>query len=82
MCDIRASLDHFVGDSELASLIPLALIAPEPRHAHRDAKLPGFCLLCTCNRERALKIRFRFLSIVFRQLERDFAGNAIHFRQR
>ena len=28
-----------------ASLIPLPLIAPEPRHAHRRTQLPGFCLL-------------------------------------
>jgi hypothetical protein len=32
---------------KIAGLIPLALIAPEARHAHRGAKFPGFCLLCT-----------------------------------
>ena len=30
---------------KLAGLIPLALIAPEPRHAHRRAQFPEFCLL-------------------------------------
>ena len=30
---------------KFAGLIPLALIAPEPRHAHRRAQFPGFCLL-------------------------------------
>ena len=30
---------------KFAGLIPLALIAPEPRHAHRRAQLPGLCLL-------------------------------------
>ena len=48
---------------KLAGLIPLALIAPEPRHAHRSAQFPGFCLLLTCDRERALEIRFRFRRI-------------------
>jgi hypothetical protein len=28
-----------------AGLIALALIAPEPRHAHRGAEFPGLCLL-------------------------------------
>ena len=32
---------------KLARLVPLALIAPEPRHAHRRAEFPGFCLLLT-----------------------------------
>src|SRR5262245_43265373 len=30
---------------QFASLLNLALITPEPRHAHRRAQLPGFCLL-------------------------------------
>ena len=32
---------------KLAGLLPLALIAPEPRHAHRRAQFPGFGLLMT-----------------------------------
>jgi hypothetical protein len=32
---------------KLASVLPLALIAPEPRHAHRRAQFPGFGLLLT-----------------------------------
>ena len=35
---------------KLAGLIPLALIAPEPRHAHCGAQFPGFCLLLAGNR--------------------------------
>ena len=34
-----------------ASLIPLSLIAPEPRHAHGSAEFPGLCLLLP-SRER------------------------------
>jgi len=30
---------------EITGFIPLALIAPEPRHAHRGAQLPGFTAL-------------------------------------
>ena len=30
---------------EIASLLPLALIAPQPRHVHRRAQLPGLGLL-------------------------------------
>ena len=43
---------------KIAGLIPLALIAPEPRHAHRGAKFPGFGLLLTCYRKSTIKIRF------------------------
>ena len=45
---------------KLASLIPLALIAPEPRHAHCGAEFPGFGLLLTRDCERALEISLRF----------------------
>ena len=48
---------------KIAGLIPLALIAPEPRHAHRRAQFPGLRLLLTRNRERALEVRFRFRRI-------------------
>jgi hypothetical protein len=30
---------------KFAGLIPFALIAPQPRHAHRRAQFPGLCLL-------------------------------------
>jgi len=43
---------------KIACLIPLALIAPEPRHAHRRAEFPGLCLLLTGDNERMLEIRF------------------------
>jgi hypothetical protein len=36
----------------------LALIAPEPCHAHRRTQLPRFCLLLTRNSERTLEISF------------------------
>ena len=43
---IEAFSEPAVDRSEkLASLIPLALIAPEPRHAHRCAELVRFCIL-------------------------------------
>src|SRR5215471_17167191 len=45
---------------KLARLIALALIAPEPRHAHCGAKFPGFCLLPARNCKRSLEILFRF----------------------
>ena len=35
------------GSKQIASLIPLALIAPEPRHARCGAEFPGFHLLGT-----------------------------------
>ena len=39
--------------------IPLALIAPEPRHAHRGAEFPGPCLLRPRDSERAFAISYR-----------------------
>jgi hypothetical protein len=48
---------------KLACFSPLALIAPEARHAHRRAEFPDFGLLLTCDRERALEIRLRFRHI-------------------
>jgi hypothetical protein len=38
---------------KIAGLLPLALIAVEPRHADRRAQLPGLCLLNAGNRKRA-----------------------------
>src|ERR1700722_13070642 len=38
----------------------LTPVTPEPRHAHRRAQLPGFCLLLARHREGALEIRRRF----------------------
>ena len=43
---------------QITSFISLALIAPEPRHAHRRAEFPGLCLLLTDDNERMLEIRF------------------------
>jgi hypothetical protein len=45
------------GSQQFASLLRLALILPEPRHAHRGAQFPGLCVLLTGNGERALEIR-------------------------
>jgi hypothetical protein len=42
-----------------ASLTRLALIAPQPRHAHRRAQFPGLRLLSTRDRKGALEIRLR-----------------------
>ena len=38
-------------------MLRLALTAPEPRHAHRRAQLPGLCLLLARDRQRTLKRR-------------------------
>ena len=43
---------------QITGLLPLALTAPEPRHAHRVARFPGFGLLLTCYRKSTIKIRF------------------------
>jgi hypothetical protein len=62
---------------KIAGLIPLTLIAPEPRHAHCCAEFPGLCLLLTGNNECAVEIRFCFFWIWRERLECDFAGDAI-----
>ena len=62
---------------KIAGLIALALIALEPRHAHRRAQFPGLCLLLTCNRERVLEIRFRCRRVRLRRQQRDFPGDAM-----
>jgi hypothetical protein len=41
---------------KLACLLPLALIAPEPGHAHCGAEFPGSGLLLTGNFDRALSV--------------------------
>ena len=48
---------------QFARLLHLALVAPEPCEAHCGAEFPGFCLLLTRDRERALEIGFRFRRI-------------------
>jgi hypothetical protein len=48
---------------KLASLPPLALIAPEPRHAHRGTQFQGLCLLLARDGERALEVRCCFRGI-------------------
>ena len=63
---------------QFARLLPLALVAPEPRHAHRRAQLPGFCLLLTRDSKCAIKILFCFFRIRRGRLECDFPGNAMH----
>ena len=45
---------------QIASLIPRALIAPQPRHADGRAQFPGFCLLLTRDRERLLEYASAF----------------------
>jgi hypothetical protein len=42
---------------KFAGFIPLALTAPEPRHAHRRAQFPGLCLQRLRNRDRTLEAR-------------------------
>jgi len=62
---------------KVPGLIPLALMAPQPRDAHRRAQFPGLCPLPTRNREGALEIRFRPRRIRIGRPERNFAGDAI-----
>ena len=40
---------------KIASLLRLALVTPEPRHAGGGAEFPGFCLLRASDRERPLE---------------------------
>ena len=47
---------------QFARLLRLPLVAPEPRHAHCCAELPGLCLLLAGYCEGALEIRFAFLA--------------------
>jgi hypothetical protein len=57
----RALGEPVIDRSEkVASLIPLALIAPEPRHAHRGAQLPGLCLLLTGDGESTFEVPSAF----------------------
>src|ERR1700730_14181797 len=62
---------------QIASLIALPLIAPQPRHAHRRAELPGFGLLRARDRKRAFEMRLRFCHIRIRHQQRDFPGSSV-----
>jgi hypothetical protein len=58
---------------------------PGQQHAFDDAmalggaEFPGFSLLLTSNRERALEIGLRFRRIRLRGLQCNFAGHAMNF---
>ena len=52
---------------KIAGVTAFALVAPEPRHAHRCAQFPGLCLLLSRNRERTFEIRFRFCRVRLRR---------------
>jgi hypothetical protein len=65
---------------QFASLLCLPLVAPEPRHAHYCAQLPGLCLLLSRNRERPLEIRFHFYRVRLRPHRRDFSSDAMDLR--
>ena len=62
---------------QFARLLRLALVAPEPREAHRGAEFPGFGLLLTRNSERALEIASAFAASGSERFKRDFPGYAI-----
>jgi hypothetical protein len=75
---VEAFGEPLVDRSEkIAGLIPLTLIAPEPRHAHRRAQFPRLSLLGASNRKRTLEIRFRFRRIWLGRQQRDFTSDAI-----
>src|SRR5580692_5238250 len=63
---------------QFARLLDLTLVTPEPRHAHRRAHLPGFCLLLTRDSKCAIKLLFRFFRLRRVRLECDFPGNAMN----
>ena len=50
---------------QFASLLRLALVAPEACEAHCGAKFPGLGLLLARDGERALEISFRFRGVPF-----------------
>src|SRR5262245_49243294 len=52
-------------------------LAPQPRHAHRRAELPRYCILLAGGLERTLETRLRFGRIRHRWQQSDFAGRAI-----
>jgi hypothetical protein len=49
-------------------LLRLALVTPQPRHAHRSAQFPGLCLLLSRNPERNVKIRLSLCRVPLRRL--------------
>src|SRR5260370_11539852 len=51
------------GREQFARLLRITLIAPESRQAHRRAQFPGFCLLLTRHRKRALEVCFRCVAL-------------------
>src|SRR6185312_268403 len=63
---------------QFASLLRLALVAPEASEAYRRAQLPRFCLLLTRNCECVIKILLCFFGVRLARLECDFPGNAMH----
>jgi hypothetical protein len=62
---------------KFSGLIPLPLIAPQPRHADSRAQLPGLCLLRTRDRERPFETGFGFCQIPLWRHQGDFAGDAM-----
>src|SRR5262245_16322370 len=62
---------------KVAGLIPLALVAPRPRHVCCCAQLPGFCLLLPRYGESALEMRFRSCCTRFARQQRDFSGSSV-----
>ena len=64
---------------QFASLLHLALVAPEAREAHGGAEFQGFGLLLAGDGESALEIGFCLRCIRLGRLQRDLPGNAINF---
>src|SRR5450631_1971679 len=62
---------------KIPGLVPLALIAPQPRQACRRTQFPGFCLLRTRDSQSVAEIRFRFRRIRLRRQQCDFAGGPV-----
>ena len=75
-------------DEKLASLLDLALVAPEPRHVHCRPEFRLLCLLLACLRERALEMGFHFRRITLRAIssslreQRTRPASWVHSRAR
>ena len=67
-------------DEKIVGLLSFALIALQPRHAHRRAQFPRLCLLLTRNRERTLEISLCFRRIQVGRYQRNFSGNTMDLR--
>ena len=65
---------------EIASILSFALIAPEPRHAHRRPEFPGLRVLRPRYRQCTIETCLRSCRVRLGRHQRDRAGDAVAFR--